>query len=98
MSSENNNTEENKNNNQNENQDDNKKDKENENKNEVKENNNSQPKDNNDIKDLPSYEYFQKTVQKEIQLGLMNVSKLKPSDPIKYLGEFLLEKSKNYKP
>ena len=63
-----------------------------------KENKNNNSKENIDIKNLPSYEYFQKTVQKEIQLGLMNVSKLKPSDPIKYLGEFLLEKSKSYKP
>ena len=63
-----------------------------------KENNNEKPKEIIDIKNLPSYEYFQKTVQKEIQLGLMNVSKLKPSNPIKYLGEFLLEKSKSYKP
>ena len=98
MSSENNNTDENKNNIQNENQEDDKKNEEKENKNEVKENSNSKPKENINIKDLPSYEYFQKTVQSEIQLGLMNVSKLKPSDPIKYLGEFLLEKSKSYKP
>ena len=98
MSSENNNTNENQNLNQNENQEENKKNEEKENKNEVKENTNSKSKENNDIKELPSYEYFQKTVQKEIQVGLMNVSKLKPSDPIKYLGEFLLEKSKSYKP
>ena len=64
---------------------------------EKKENNNSNPKDNIDIKNLPSYEYFQKTVQKEIQLGLLNISKSKPSNPIKALGEYLLEKSKNYK-
>ena len=98
MSSENNNTDENKNNIQNEIQEDDKKNEEKENKNEVKDNSNSKPKENINIKDLPFYEYFQKTVQSEIQLGLMNVSKLKPSDPIKYLGEFLLEKSKSYKP
>ena len=71
----------------------------NENANKVEENknNNSNPKDNIDIKNLPSYEYFQKTVQKEIQLGLLNISKSKPSNPIKALGEYLLEKSKNYK-
>ena len=62
------------------------------------ENNNANNKENIDLKDLPSYEYFQKTVQKEIQQGLMNVSKLKPSNPIKFLGEYLLEKSKSYKP
>ena len=70
---------------------------ENNNNNEEKEQNITKPMKNIDIKNLPSYEYFQKTVQKEIQLGLMNVSKLKPSDPIKYLGEFLIEKSKSYK-
>ena len=80
----------------------------NDNKNEEKENQSKAKEDNNNVKqkensnntnlkDLPSYEYFQKTVQKEIQLGLMNLSKLKPADPIKYLGEFLLEKSKSYK-
>ena len=84
MSAENNNT--------NENQKDNKQENNNDN------NNKSAPNEKLDLKNLPSYEYFQKTVQKEIQLGLMNVSKLKPADPIKYLGEFLLEKSKSYKP
>ena len=89
MSSENNNNEEENNNKvENENNDENKKE----------ENNNSKSKENINIKDLPSYEYFQRTVQKEIQIGLMNLSKLKPSNPIKYLGEFLLEKSKSYKP
>ena len=87
MSSEVNNTEENNNNENKQEEDKN-----------GNENNNSKAKENINIKDLPSYEYFQKTVQKEIQLGLMNVSKLKPSDPIKYLGEYLLEKSKSYKP
>ena len=87
MSSEVNNTEENNNNENKQEEDKN-----------GNENNNSKAKENINIKDLPSYEYFQKTVQNEIQLGLMNVSKLKPSDPIKYLGEYLLEKSKSYKP
>ena len=61
--------------------------------------NNDNNNDNNakevNIKELPTYEYFQKTVQKEVQQGLLNVSKLKPADPIKYLGEYLLEKSKS---
>ena len=62
-------------------------------------NNNNNNSENNtkeaNIKELPTYEYFQRTVQKEIQQGLLNVSKLKPADPIKYLGEYLLEKSKS---
>ena len=90
MSTENNNT------NENENQNDNKQEANNDNN--KNENSNTKQNEKIDLKDLPSYEYFQRTVQKEIQLGLMNVSKLKPSDPIKYLGEFLLEKSKSYKP
>ena len=61
-------------------------------------NNNSKPQDNTDIKNLPSYEYFQRTVQKEIQQGLLNLYNAKPSNPIKFLGEYLLEKSKNYNP
>ncbi len=61
-------------------------------------NNNSKPQDNIDIKNLPSYEYFQRTVQKEIQQGLLNLYNAKPSNPIKFLGEYLLEKSKSYNP
>ena len=61
-------------------------------------NNNSKPQDNIDIKNLPSYEYFQRTVQKEIQQGLINLYNAKPSNPIKFLGEYLLEKSKSYNP
>ena len=49
-----------------------------------------------DIKKLPSYEYFQKTVQKEIESGLIEISKIKPSNPIKYLGNYLIEKSKSH--
>ena len=61
-------------------------------------NNNSKRQDNIDIKNLPSYEYFQRTVQKEIQQGLINLYNAKPSNPIKFLGEYLLEKSKSYNP
>ena len=48
------------------------------------------------LKDMPSYEYIRLTVQKEIQQGLLYISKNNPKNPIKFLGEFLLEKSKNY--
>ena len=48
------------------------------------------------LKDLPSYEYIRMTVQKEIQQGLLYISKNNPKNPIKFLGEFLIEKSKNY--
>ncbi len=53
--------------------------------------------DKEGLKELPSYEYIRITVQKEIQQGLLYISKNNPKDPIKFLGEFLLEKSKNYK-
>ena len=47
-----------------------------------------------ELRDLPSYEYIRMTVQKEIQQGLLYISKNNPKNPIKFLGEFLLEKSK----
>ena len=53
--------------------------------------------DKDGLRELPSYEYIRITVQKEIQQGLLYISKNNPKDPIKFLGEFLLEKSKNYK-
>ena len=60
--------------------------------------NESQNKINKEeLRDLPSYEYIRMTVQKEIQQGLLYISKNNPKNPIKFLGEFLLEKSKNYK-
>ena len=65
------------------------------NKNNETQKSNSFNKDN--LKELPSYEYIRITVQKEIQQGLLYISKNNPKNPIKFLGEFLLEKSKNYK-
>ena len=49
-----------------------------------------------ELRDLPSYEYIRMTVQKEIQQGLLYISKNNPKNPIKFLGEFLIEKSKSY--
>ncbi len=49
-----------------------------------------------ELNTLPSYEYIRITVQKEIQQGLLYISKNNPKNPIKFLGEFLIEKSKNY--
>ena len=49
-----------------------------------------------ELKELPSYEYIRRTVQKEVQQGLLYISKNNPKDPIKFLGQFLLEKSKGY--
>ena len=49
-----------------------------------------------ELNTLPSYEYIRLTVQKEIQQGLLYISKNNPKNPIKFLGEFLIEKSKRY--
>ena len=47
-----------------------------------------------EIKNLPTFEYIQATVQKEVEQGLMNIALLKPSNPIEFLGNYLIEKSK----
>ena len=49
-----------------------------------------------ELNSLPSYEYIRLTVQKEIQQGLLYISKNNPKNRIKFLGEFLIEKSKSY--
>ena len=49
------------------------------------------------IKSLPTLDYIQATVQKDVQQGLLRVARLKPSNPIEFLGKYLLEKSKNNK-
>ena len=48
-----------------------------------------------EIKSLPTIDYIQLTVQKEVQQGLLEVARKKPKKPIKFLGEFLVQKSKN---
>ena len=47
-----------------------------------------------EIKSLPTFEYIQATVQKEVEQGLLNIALLKPSNPIEFLGNYLIEKSK----
>ena len=63
---------------------------------EINETKNSNSLSKEELKELPSYEYIRITVQKEIQQGLLYISKNNPKNPIKFLGEFLIEKSKNY--
>ena len=48
-----------------------------------------------EIKSVPTLDYIQLTVQKEVQQGLLEVARKKPKKPIKFLGEFLVQKSKN---
>ena len=47
------------------------------------------------IKDLsiPIRRYLTQTVMKDLIDGLVEVSKLRPDNPIRYLGEFLMERS-----
>ena len=47
-----------------------------------------------EIRSLPTLDYIQLTVQKEVQQGLLEVARKKPKKPIKFLGEYLVQKSK----
>ena len=58
-------------------------------------NNNNLMKNMDDIKNLPTSEYIQATVQKEVEQGLLNLAKLEPPNPIEFLGNYLIEKSKS---
>ena len=68
--------------------------------NEVKEINIKVPftSNNRKMKQLPTEEYFKKTIQTELEKGLLNIAMLHPANPIKFLGNYLIEKSKNYSP
>ena len=71
--------------------------------NEVKEININVPFTSNNInnrkmKQLPTEEYFKLTIQTELEKGLLNIAMLHPANPIKFLGNYLIEKSKNYSP
>ena len=46
-------------------------------------------------KRLPTDEYFKLTVQDVLQQGLLNIALIHPADPIRFLGNFLIEKSKH---
>ena len=50
---------------------------------------------NNPMKNMPSDEYFRLTVQDALEQGLLNIAMIHPKNPIKFLGNFLIEKSKN---
>ena len=52
-------------------------------------------KSNNPMKNMPSDEYFRLTVQDVLEQGLLNIAMIHPKNPIKFLGNFLIEKSKN---
>ena len=52
---------------------------------------------NDNNKYLPTDDYIKATVQAEIEQGLLNIAMLHPANPIKFLGNYLLEKSKSDK-
>ena len=51
-------------------------------------------KSNNKMKNLSTEEYFRITVQDALEQGLLNIALVHPANPIKFLGNFLIEKSK----
>ena len=51
-------------------------------------------KNKNRLKNLPTDEYFKLTIQDVLQQGLLNIAVIHPTDPIRFLGNFLIEKSK----
>ena len=53
---------------------------------------------NHKMKQLSTEEYFKITVQTELEKGLLNIAMIHPANPIKFLGNYLIEKSKNYTP
>ena len=46
------------------------------------------------MKNLSTEEYFRLTVQDALEQGLLNIALVHPANPIKFLGNFLIEKSK----
>ena len=52
---------------------------------------------NNKMKYLSTDDYFKATIQTDLEQGLLNMAMLRPKNPIKFLGNYLLEKSKSYK-
>ncbi len=60
----------------------------------IKDSKNNNIYNNEEIKNLPTSKYIEVTVQKDIEQGLLNLAKLQPSNPIEFLGNYLIEKSK----
>ena len=46
------------------------------------------------MKNMPFDEYFRLTVQPTLEQGLFNIAMSHPLNPIKFLGNYLIEKSK----
>ncbi len=46
------------------------------------------------IRSLPTIEYIQATVQKDVQEGLLALARERPDNPVEFLGKYLYNKSK----
>ena len=60
----------------------------------IEENKNEDNNLNNNINNLPTSDYIKMTVEKELIEGLFLLSQEQPENPIEYLGNFLINKSK----
>jgi len=49
------------------------------------------------VRSLPTIEYIEATVQKDVQEGLLALARSKPDNPIEFLGKYLYDKSKKKK-
>ena len=49
------------------------------------------------VNSLSTLDYIQATVQKDVQEGLLALARMKPDNPIEFLGKYLYEKSKKKK-
>ena len=57
-----------------------------------------QPSNDNKMKSLPTEEYIKITVQSVLEQGLISIAMLHSSNTIKFLGNYLNEKSKTESP
>ena len=46
------------------------------------------------IRSLPTIEYIEATVQKDVQEGLLALARERPDNPVEFLGKYLYNKSK----
>ena len=60
----------------------------------IEENKNEDNNLNNNINNLPTSDYIKMTVEKELIEGLFLLSQEQPENPIEYLDNFLINKSK----
>ena len=49
------------------------------------------------VRSLPTIEYIEATVQKDVQEGLLALARERPDNPVEFLGKYLYNKSKKIK-